>query len=160
MQKILDDLERATHEDGHFSRDQAFVSLVGRYILEDRYGPVGEPAASAFLRESGARLEALGSARVSGFPLLADAYALDAETEPTMWFTVSLYRSALQVIVDDYASTPVPGWLYPDEFDEIDDQIRTSARWQFPVAPDRIPSRLVQTHWWWTLPGSGGLTGN
>ena len=112
----------------------------------------------AFLRESGARLEALGSGRVSSFPLVVDAYALDAETEPTMWFTVSLYRSALQVIVDDYASTPVPGWLHPDEFDEIDDQIRRSARSQNPIAPDRIPSRLVRTHWLWTLPGAGGLT--
>jgi hypothetical protein len=98
MRKILGDLERARHEDGHLYRDQAFVSLVGRS------------------------------------------------------------RSALQVIVDDYASTPVPGWLHPEEFDGIDDRIRTSARWQYPIGPDRIPSRLARTHWWWTLPAAGGLT--
>lgn len=154
MQKILGDLERAATEDGHFYRDQAFVSLVGRYILEDQYGRVPGPELDAFLRESGERLAALGQRRVSGFVLQVENYALEAETEETMWFTVSLYRSALQVIVDDYASTPVPAWLYPDEWDEIDEQIRKSAKWQFPIAPERIPSQLAPTHWWWTLPGS------
>jgi hypothetical protein len=152
MQKILDDLEQAATESGHFYRDQAFVSLVGRYILEDHHGRVPEPALGVFLHESGKRLEALGPRRVAGFVVRVDDYALEAETEETMWFTVSLYRSALQVIVDDYASTPVPAWLHPDEFDEIDEQIRKSAEWQFPVDPERIPSQLAPTHWWWTLP--------
>jgi hypothetical protein len=152
MQKILGDLERAATEDGHFFRDQAFVSLVGRYLLEDQYGPVREPALGVFLHESGKRLEALGRHRVSTFTRQVDKYALEAETEETMWFTVSLYRSALQVIFDDYADTPVPEWLWPDEWHEIDEQIRKSAQWQFPLPPESIPSRLAPTHWWWTLP--------
>jgi hypothetical protein len=160
MQKIVGDLEKAASEDGHFYRDQAFVSLVGRYLLEDEYGRVREPALGVFLHESGQRLEALGQRRVSSFVGQVDDYALEAEVEETMWFTVSLYRSALQIIFDDYADTPVPEWLWPDEWDEIDEQIRKSAKWQFPIAPERIPSRLVPTHWWWTLPGPNAWTRN
>jgi hypothetical protein len=153
MQRILEDLEEAPSEGPrHFLRDRAFVSLVGRYILEERHGPVDEPALGRFLGESAARLEALPPALVSSFGGVAIDQALAAETEETMWYTVCLYRSAIQVIIDDYAATPVPGRFHAEDLEELDAQIRKSAEWQFPLADEQIPSRLEPTHWWWRLP--------
>ncbi len=154
MQRILEDLEAAkTEEPRRFRRDRAFVSLVGRYILEEQHGPVEGEALETFLRESASRLEALPRERVSSFADVAIDQASAAEVEETMWFTVSLYRSAIQVIIDDYADTPVPGWFHAEDLEELDAQIRKSAEWQFPLAPERIPSRLdPTTHWWWRLP--------
>lgn len=154
MRAVLDDLELARTEDyPRYLRDRAFCGLVGRYIAEDHHGQVTGPELDTFLRESAARLVALTPDKVSTFPRRADEKALDAETDPELWYTVSLFRSAIQVIVDDYADTPVPGWFLADEIDDVDEQIRTSAESADPVAPERIPSRLVPAHWWWTLPG-------
>ena len=112
------------------------MSLVGRYLLEDRYCAVDEPARARSCGNPGHASRRWGRAG-SLVPLLVDAYALDAETEPTMWFTVSLYRSALQVIVDDYASTPCPRLTRTSSTRSM---TRSAVRpWQFPIAPDQIP---------------------
>ena len=91
------------------------VALVG---LRDRIAEEGPPAAEVlakFRHDSAVALERLGD-RVSSYPILVVTDADGAEDGD--WYKLSMERSAIQFLLDDYADTPVPGLLNPVEIQE------------------------------------------
>lgn len=155
LARTLADLEAAAGEDDwEWHRDRAFVSLVGRYLLEERTEPLAPDRLEAFRLESARLIQAIPKVRVQRFVNSAWQAALEAETAPELWETVCLYRSAVQLLLDDYADTPIPGWFLEDDLEELDEQVRESAASPDlePVRPEQKPSRLLDRHWWWTAP--------
>jgi hypothetical protein len=150
MRRVLGDLKGARRHDDR--RDRAFVSLVGRYLLEQRRGPVPERTREAFLRKCAKRLGALGPDRYAGFLDALEALVERAAADPTGWREISLRRSAVQVIVDDH---PHPtGWFDAGRLDALDARLREVVTFQHPVPWEEVPAALAGTHWWWHLPES------
>src|SRR6478735_11751885 len=104
MWNVLVNLELARTEEPPrlWHRNQAFVALAGRYLLEQWHGPADERVVALFLRESGERLAALPDERVASFVDAVREQAAEAERDDEAWFSVCIYRSALEVLADDY----------------------------------------------------------
>ena len=151
MASILRNARTATEDrpdaDGYLRN--ALIGLVGLYDRQAEQGPVGPDRLAEFRRDSG---EAF--AQVPG-PIRAFAWAaqdLAEQEEEGDWYEISMRRSALQSLMDDYAGTPADGIVETEDIEELDEVLRRVGPNQPPVPPEFVPRGLPEHHWWWRLP--------
>jgi hypothetical protein len=151
MASILRNARTATADrpdaDGYLRN--ALIGLVGLYDRQAEYGPIDPDVMARFREESG---EAF--ARVPG-PIRAFAWTAQdvaEQEEEGDWYEVSMRRSALQSLRDDYAGTPAAGVTEEEDIDELDEVLRRVGPNQAPVPPEFVPRGLPEHHWWWSLP--------
>jgi hypothetical protein len=129
----------------------ALVGLVGVHLQEAEFGPVDAATLSRFRRESGAAFARVPAGMFGAFVMTVNDLA-ESGTEGE-WGELSMRRSALQSLVDDYAGTPAAELLDANELAELDEEIRTAAPRHRPIPPRFVPQGLPESHWWWWAPG-------
>jgi hypothetical protein len=67
-------------------------------------------------------------------------------------YDLAIRRSAIQTLLDDFAGTPVPGLMDPEQLEELDEQLRRVGESQGPLAPEAAPRGIPPSHWWWHAP--------
>lgn len=60
-------------------------------------------------------------------------------------------RSAIQILLDEYADTAVASTIDLDSVDELDGELRRLGLDAPPVPRDEIPN-VPHSHWWWRYP--------
>jgi hypothetical protein len=104
----------------------------------------------AFRARSAELLEQLGGHTAN---VVTDAEDLAGRAvEGDAWSRLSMLRSAIQSLLDDYAGTGVPALIDPADVAELDERLRELAPEQHPVPQEDMPRGLPVSHWWWTLP--------
>jgi hypothetical protein len=157
MRAILDDLAKAGEDrpdaEGYLRRGLA--SLVGLHDREAEHDEADPVAADEFHRRSADAIAALGN-RIPAYVMgtLFDAEAAEEDD----WYDLSIRRSAIQYLLDDYADTPVAGLVQEADVPELDAQLRRIAPDQAAVPEQLVPRGLPAGHWWWRLPGSATST--
>lgn len=70
------------------------------------------------------------------------------------WYELSMRRSAIQSLLDDYQGTPVAALINLDDIVQLDEELRRLGQndEQGPVDENAIPRGLPETHWWWRYP--------
>jgi hypothetical protein len=152
MPVILGHLQQAV--EGGPEREQhrfyAMMGLVGLYDRQAAEGPADPDAMRAFRARSAELLEQLGT-HLANVVLDAEDLA-ESAVEGDEWPRLSMLRSAIQSLLDDYAGTGVPALIDPADVAELDERLRELAPEQEPVAEAELPRGLPDGHWWWRLP--------
>lgn len=152
MPRVLHNLERAVEggPQGEQHRFYAMMGLVGLYDRLAAEGPADPEQLKAFRARSAELLEQLGDHTAN---VLIDAEDLaENAVEGDEWSRLSMLRSAIQSLLDDYAGTGVPALLDPSDVEALDEQLRALAPEQDPVPEEDMPRGLPESHWWWRLP--------
>jgi len=128
----------------------ALVSLVRLYDRQAVVGPVSPEHLQQFRKDSAA---ALASSN------LVPAYVLKAlflaeSANDNQWYELSMRRSAIQSLLEDYRGTPVAALIKLDDVAQLDEELRSLGQndEQGPVDESAIPRGLPETHWWWRYP--------
>lgn len=152
MAAFTEHLRRA-HAGGPDAEHEAQMAMVSLVRLHDRQAATGAVAPERlrqFRAESGAALATTN---------LVPAYVLKAlflaeGANDNQWYELSMRRSAIQSLIDDYLDTPVAALINRDDVAELDEELRRLGQHdeQGPVDARAIPHGLPASHWWWRYP--------
>ena len=149
MEAVFEWLADARERPASISFERAMEALVRIYDREAVYGPV-DPATRARFRQESAKVIAGFGFQVTRF---VDATLDDvASGDPCDWVWLSLRRSAIQLLIEDYAGTLVAALALQGSLSELDAELRKFAPEKAPVPERSIPKGLPDGHWWWRLP--------
>lgn len=70
------------------------------------------------------------------------------------WYDASIRRSAVQVVMDEFADGDDRPLIDPHRISEADAEMRDAAPEIPPLPPEAVPD-LPSTHWWWRAPDVG-----
>jgi hypothetical protein len=145
-------LERAHARgpDADHEARMAMVSLVRLYDRQAAVGPVAPERLQQFRAESAAAL-----VRTNLIPAyVLKALFLAEGANDNQWYELSMRRSAIQSLIDDYRGTPVEALVSLDDVAQLDDELRALGQHDEQGAVDEhaIPRGLPETHWWWRYP--------
>jgi hypothetical protein len=152
MTAFFDHIRRANANgpDEERELDDAMMSLVRLYDRQAQVGAVAPERLERFRRESA---EALTSSNAVPTYVLRALFLAEGVNED-QWYELSMRRSAIQSLLDDYAGTRVPELVDRDQVAELDEHLRRLGQddEQGPVEERFIPKGLPATHWWWRYP--------
>lgn len=152
MTACLEHLAQARQDDGPDGQawlHLALAELVGLHHLAAASGAPDAAALQAFRRDSLAAL--LGLQERVGF-FLNETLLLAESARDDEWPALCMQRSAIQCLLDDYPSSPVPALFDPGEVAELDEEMRRVGDQQGPLDPGLVPRGLPAGHWWWRYP--------
>ncbi len=132
----------------------ALICLVGLHDRQAETALVDEQVLRQFRRES---CEALMKFEkklraYSDLTLFIAEGANDGE-----WYALCMRRSVIQLLLDDYAGTPVADFIDVLDVAELDVEMRRVGQEQGPVPKSFEPRGLPESHWWWRF-GPNKLT--
>ena len=156
MANCLADLATAASGDGaneaaHFRR--ALVALVGLHHLQAASGPVSAERMRAFREQS---LQSLLGQRTRVRQYYDKALDLAEIADEGDWPELCMRRSVVQCLLEDFADTPLAGWISADEIAGLDEEMMRVGDEQGPVDAGRVPGGLPLSHWWWHYPKDEG----
>lgn len=145
-----------TADKGGIQADLAFrdalVSLVGLYDC------LGENFADFKGSSQMQQFRAKSSAELVMFEQKLRAYStitlfMAEEAAEDEWYQLCMRRSIIQILMDDYAGTPVAEFIDIDDVSDLDHELRRVGLEQGPILEKHIPAGLSESHWWWRYPG-------
>ena len=157
LSSMHSDLRKAAEpgpSDDYFNR--ALAGLVG---LLDRQAELG-PLAPAFVKAS---LDEICE-ELLGFSDKLKVYTQRAiilvEDRRDLRCEICMRRSVIQVLLDTWPGTPLAQLIDPADVAELDAAMRQAGLEEGPIAEDRAPKGLPDSHWWWRYPSSrqGSIT--
>ncbi len=126
----------------------ALVSLIG---LRDRLAVKGlkDQEALKQFREA-------SCAELMKFENKLDAYSdntlfIAEAANDNEWYDLCIRRSIIQILLDDYAGTPVAELISLEDVRDLDEELCRVGQKQGPIAKEKIPHGLID-HWWWHYP--------
>ena len=89
-----------------------------------------------------------------GSPYILKALFLAEGANENEWYELSMRRSAIQSLIDDYQGTSVAAIINLDDVAQLDEELRRLGQndEQGPADENAIPRGLLETHWWWRYP--------
>jgi len=149
MDALISRLADAREHPASLSFDDAMAALVGIYDRQAVHGAVDPAAMARFRRESAEILAGFGE-RVTRY--VTDTLDDVEDADPCDWGRLSLRRSSIQLLVDDYPGSVVAALALEGDLPELDEELRRFAPAKAPVPERAIPRGLPDGHWWWRLP--------
>lgn len=155
MAALLQHLARARAGGPDADREfrRALVRLVGLYDRQAQVGAVDRQRLQAFRRESG---EALMAFRDKLGAYAHRALILAEGANEGEWYELCMRRSVIQLLLDDYAGTPVASLIDGDYVADLDVEMERVGMDQGPLPESFIPKGLPESHWWWHYPEAEG----
>jgi hypothetical protein len=126
----------------------ALICLVGVYSQKDQIDP---EQLRRFRNESAVALASFEN-RISAFPDVTTFLAEGAQDGE--WYELCMRRSAIQLLIDEYAGTPVAALIDPADVAALDVELRRVGKEYGPVPDPFVPKGLPDSHWWWFFPAN------
>jgi hypothetical protein len=128
----------------------AMVSLVRVLDRQATVGSVSSAQLHQFRLRSG---DALAKSNIVPAYVLRTLFLAEGAND-NQWYELSMRRSAIQSLLDDYSDTAVGALVDPEHVGQLDDELRRlgQADEQGPIDECHIPKGLPASHWWWRYP--------
>jgi hypothetical protein len=128
----------------------AMASLVWLHDRQAAVGPVAPERLAQFRRESAEALARTNAVQT----YVLRALFLAEGTNDNQWYELSMRRSVIQSLLDDYAGTPIPDLIEREDVAELDEELRRIGQDdEQGVTEERFyPRGLPDSHWWWRYP--------
>jgi hypothetical protein len=142
-----------TSSDKHLEA-RAFGDAMKQLVLLHHYQAVQGPLPAERIAEFRRQSEPMLAVPFSLDLYIALAESLAQGANENYWYELSMRRSAIQFVIDDYPGPPVADQLDPETLADLDTELRRLGQddEQGPIAPAYIPQGLPDSHWWWHYP--------
>jgi hypothetical protein len=133
------------------------IALVDLHTHQAQMRSVNREVIQRFQQES---LDAL-----MNFPAEIESYSdialfLSEGANDDEWYELCMRRSVIQILLDEYAGTPLAALIDPSDVADLDLELRRVGIEQGPIPDPFVPDNLPNSHWWWHYPPTADDSGS